>query len=339
MEKIYSMFYSGGFKTNPRKISLSNSQPTFALRVPREIYPIERDTNFLERKAYNDKLKILENKLIKLEKDKSDRQNRMLNILYDKMEKNNSYSINENDINNMKQTTPIILPPIPIIQPIPIENPYSTLNPYIRENKNSDLSDLKDYLNNQIYNENMKAINSIDHLKNDYINVTNMLEGKIDQINHQQQLNYELLRMVLENKQKLDMDNSKNLELRREKELENLRNINRIQERKIHDLIEERKTKKKFIEKRDNDEPKIIEKVYPLVLEENEIDNFITGLQNNRRKGIGKSLSFIKKNNKKFNLKLQNSISQNEINSNDESENAGPKAKFLIRSKTKKIIS
>ena len=43
MEKIYSMFYSGGFKTNPRKISLSNSQPTFALRVPREIYPIERN--------------------------------------------------------------------------------------------------------------------------------------------------------------------------------------------------------------------------------------------------------------------------------------------------------
>ena len=143
MEKIYSMFYSGGFKIN-RKISLSNSQPTFALRVPREIYPIERDTNFLERKAYNDKLKILENKLIKLEKDKANRQNRMLNILYDKMEKNNS-CVNENDINNMKQTTPIILPPIPIIQPIPIENPYSTLNPYIRENKNSDLSDLKDY--------------------------------------------------------------------------------------------------------------------------------------------------------------------------------------------------
>ena len=323
----------------------------------------------------------------------------------------------------------------------------------INKQINEHLNELNYNLTNKIYDENIRAIKSIEHLKNDYKNVSIMLENKIDQMQYIQQMNYEILKNILNNQNNdvntertssrrsisIKKDNNQNylkqliklllnyninnnnkteetdnfiseddlriiiqnrikkkMELRRKQELENLRNQRKIEnliDNELNvDLINEmdkEKTNKNLnniisqnnipvqnnvsfqnniqqTEKDNNindnnindknindnnendNELKLIEKIYQLILDDNEIDHYIDGIKNKRDKGLliekvnSSIVSDSKKKKKTIKFKKQNLKKNNDfdhIEENEESNESGnnfPKAKFLIRGKMNK---
>ena len=355
MDKLYELFYSGGIvdlskKNNystPTRLSRSQSQPQLSMDYTRQIYPNDELSYYT-----NKKIEFLTNKLIQLENDKYYRQNEMIQILIDKL--NEKYKNNNKGNNDIQQ---VILPPIPIIQQIPLNHSYSTINmiPYEFESNNivirDKYSDYLNRLNSKIYYDNYNAMNKINNLENDYRNVSQILENKIDQINQQYQLNFDLLLKAIEkkhlnssfnqtksNNSKNSLNNNnvrkmiqdeirKNLEMKRQKELEKLRS---------------ERNKKVQNNQNSNNSTQIIEKIFPVVLDQDEVQNYILETKTNKKNPIFTNEKEIKSNKKKtIKYKLLNTKSQisvhksrkmNKIRDSKNSEIYDPKAKFLIRS-------
>ncbi len=477
MESLYSKFYSGGENLKKRNVypnkkllSYSSSQPIIHLKDY-----INGDQN-----NGNNKLKLLENKIYDLENENIRRKNILMSEMYKKMNyhnqnRNNDYNINDDIVirnkNNIKEK-PIILPPIPLYSSSSLGNYFSKKKWKKKKKKrkneiiirNNEINDyfnkLNDKLTNKIYDENFKAIKSIDHLKNDYKNVSIILENKIDQMQYIQQINYEILKNLLNNQNNQNNDNSKikrtrtrrsnstenghdkkylehliniilnerlkkqnktedsnnlitedelrliiknqikkRLELRKLQELEKLRNQRKIENiidhqlnfNLINEMEKENKNKNSMLQNNipvqniipiennipiqnnipienniplhnnsqqtesdnninnnnENDtEPKIIEKIYPLILDDNEIDHYIEGIKKKRDKGLlieqeeneitgdsKKKKKIIRLKKSKKNKDFDN-IEENE--ESNESEDETPKAKFLIRGKNEK---
>ena len=148
--------------------------------------------------------------------------------LYKKMNNNNKninedYYNNDNILirnkNNIKEKS-LVLPPIPFYSTSSLRKSFSNKKIKIKKRKyeneniirkneiNEHLNQLNNNLTNKIYDENIKAIKCIDHLQNDYKNVSIMLENKIDQMQYLQQINYEILKNLL-NKQNNDNNSKK----------------------------------------------------------------------------------------------------------------------------------
>ncbi len=366
MDKVYELFYSGGIvdlsKQNnfstPKELSRSLSQPQLSMNYTRRLNPNDEYSYYTNRK-----LEFLTNKLIEIENDKNYRQNEMIKVLIDKL--NEKY---KNNINKNNEVQQVILPPIPIVQQIPLNHSYSFINmiPYELESNNFIIRDkFSDYLNrlhSKVDYDNFNAMNKINSLENDYRNVSQILENKIDQINQQYQLNFDLLLKALENKKfnssfnqtrsnnSKNSSNSKNirkmiqeeirrnLEMKREKELEQLR-IER--EKELQQLRIEREKNDQKNQIIDNN-TQIIEKIFPVVLEENEMKDYLQGYKTNRKFPHFSKTNDIKSNKRKnikyklLNNKSNNTFGEsrtmNKIRTSNNSESNGRRAKYLIRS-------
>ena len=473
MESLYSKFYSGGENLNRRNIYPDKRILSYSLSQP--IIHLKDYINY-NQNNYNNKLKNLENKIYDLQNGNKKRRNILMSEISKRMNYNNQninddYYINDDIImrnNNKIQEKPIILPPISFVPSMSLYNSFRNKKLKRKKRRNSikliksneinkqineHLNELNYNLTNKIYDENIRAIKSIEHLKNDYKNVSIMLENKIDQMQYIQQMNYEILKNILNNQNNdvnterassrrsisIKKDNNQNylkqliklllnyninnnnkteetddfiseddlriiiqnqikkkLELRRKQELENLRNQRKIEnliDNELNvDLINEmdkEKTNKNLnniisqnnipvqnnvsfqnniqqTEKDNNindnnindknindnnendNELKLIEKIYPLILDDNEIDHYIDGIKNKRDKGLliekvnSSIVSDSKKKKKTIKFKKQNLKKNNDfdhIEENEESNESGnnfPKAKFLIRGKMNK---
>ena len=366
MDKVYELFYSGGIvdlsKQNnfstPKELSRSLSQPQLSMNYTRRLNPNDEYSYYTNRK-----LEFLTNKLIEIENDKNYRQNEMIKVLIDKL--NEKY---KNNINKNNEVQQVILPPIPIVQQIPLNHSYSFINmiPYELESNNFIIRDkFSDYLNrlhSKVDYDNFYAMNKINSLENDYRNVSQILENKIDQINQQYQLNFDLLLKALENKKfnssfnqtrsnnSKNSSNSKNirkmiqeeirrnLEMKREQELEQLR-IER--EKELQQLRIEREKNDQKNQIIDNN-TQIIEKIFPVVLEENEMKDYLQGYKTNRKFPHFSKTNDIKSNKRKnikyklLNNKSNNTFGEsrtmNKIRTSNNSESNGRRAKYLIRS-------
>ena len=366
MDKVYELFYSGGIvdlsKQNnfstPKELSRSLSQPQLSMNYTRRLNPNDEYSYYTNRK-----LEFLTNKLIEIENDKNYRQNEMIKVLIDKL--NEKY---KNNINKNNEVQQVILPPIPIVQQIPLNHSYSFINmiPYELESNNFIIRDkFSDYLNrlhSKVDYDNFNAMNKINSLENDYRNVSQILENKIDQINQQYQLNFDLLLKALENKKfnssfnqtrsnnSKNSSNSKNirkmiqeeirrnLEMKREQELEQLR-IER--EKELQQLRIEREKNDQKNQIIDNN-TQIIEKIFPVVLEENEMKDYLQGYKTNRKFPYFLKTNDIKSNKRKnikyklLNNKSNNTFGEsrtmNKIRTSNNSESNGRRAKYLIRS-------
>ena len=366
MDKVYELFYSGGIvdlsKQNnfstPKELSRSLSQPQLSMNYTRRLNPNDEYSYYTNRK-----LEFLTNKLIEIENDKNYRQNEMIKVLIDKL--NEKY---KNNINKNNEVQQVILPPIPIVQQIPLNHSYSFINmiPYELESNNFIIRDkFSDYLNrlhSKVDYDNFNAMNKINSLENDYRNVSQILENKIDQINQQYQLNFDLLLKALENKKfnssfnqtrsnnSKNSSNSKNirkmiqeeirrnLEMKREQELEQLR-IER--EKELQQLRIEREKNDQKNQIIDNN-TQIIEKIFPVVLEENEMKDYLQGYKTNRKFPHFSKTNDIKSNKRKnikyklLNNKSNNTFGEsrtmNKIRTSNNSESNGRRAKYLIRS-------
>ena len=366
MDKVYELFYSGGIvdlsKQNnfstPKELSRSLSQPQLSMNYTRRLNPNDEYSYYTNRK-----LEFLTNKLIEIENDKNYRQNEMIKVLIDKL--NEKYKNNNKGNNDIQQ---VILPPIPIVQQIPLNHSYSFINmiPYELESNNFIIRDkFSDYLNrlhSKVDYDNFNAMNKINSLENDYRNVSQILENKIDQINQQYQLNFDLLLKALENKKfnssfnqtrsnnSKNSSNSKNirkmiqeeirrnLEMKREQELEQLR-IER--EKELQQLRIEREKNDQKNQIIDNN-TQIIEKIFPVVLEENEMKDYLQGYKTNRKFPHFSKTNDIKSNKRKnikyklLNNKSNNTFGEsrtmNKIRTSNNSESNGRRAKYLIRS-------
>ena len=352
MEKIYEIFYSGGVvnlnKQNnystQRGLSKSLSQPQLSMNYTRDIYPNNEYSYYT-----NKKFELLADKIIELENEKNNRQNEMIKILIEKL--NNKY---KNNINGNNEVQQVILPPIPIIQQIPFNHSYSTVNmmPYDIESNNffirDKFSDFLNHLNSKIDYDNYSAMNKIQNLENDYRNVSQILENKIDQINHQYQLNFDLLLKAIENKRS-------NSSFNKTKSSDNKNNLNNINIKKmIQDEIRkklEMKRRKEFENLRtqndknhiNSNSSKIIEKIFPVVLEEKDMLNYLTRYKINKKTTNFSNENETKTNKrKKIKYKLSNTKSTNildksrkitKISKNNNNENNSPIAKYLIRKK------
>ena len=377
MDKVYELFYSGGIvdlsKQNnfstPKEFSRSLSQPQLSMNYTSRLNPNDEYSYYTNRK-----LEFLTNKLIEIENDKNYRQNEMIKVLIDKL--NEKY---KNNINKNNEVQQVILPPIPIVQQIPLNHSYSFINmiPYELESNNFIIRDkFSDYLNrlhSKVDYDNFNAMNKINSLENDYRNVSQILENKIDQINQQYQLNFDLLLKALENKKfnssfnqtrsnnSKNSSNSKNirkmiqeeirrnLEMKREQELEQLR-IEREKELEQLRIEREKELQQLRIEREKNDQKnqiidnntQIIEKIFPVVLEENEMKDYLQGYKTNRKFPHFSKTNDIKSNKRKnikyklLNNKSNNTFGEsrtmNKIRTSNNSESNGRRAKYLIRS-------